>query len=215
VLGWPALGVAIELRVERVEPMKQLVFRSDDASLELNFREGQIELRHSAQFEDDDEREGTLSSWRMALATLAHYLEQHDGRARTVHWAVERSQASIADAHAFFTLSGAQRGWLTRTSTGSGIGDVNSEVALDLAWGPSLTGRVLAHTPPRDALISWRETNHSLLALRTLPCPGSSSERLLVATWSTWDMPETAHISAQLAAALQRLAQLHKHRASA
>src|SRR5205085_2652145 len=106
---------------------------------------------------------------------LAHYLEHHDGELRSVHWAVRPAQTSIERAHAFFTLPEAQRGWLTRD--GSGVGEPGSDVSLELAWGSALHGRVLSHTPPRDVLLSWRETNHSLLALRTLPCGELAAER--------------------------------------
>jgi uncharacterized protein YndB with AHSA1/START domain len=213
VLGWPSLNVAIDLRVERVEPMRRVVFSSDDSRLELIVAPGKVTIEHSADF-DEDEREGTLSSWRLSLATLAHYLEHHDGRSRTVNWAVQRATTSLEDAHAFFTLSGAQSGWLTRNN-GTDIGAVGSEVALDLAWGTPMTGRVLSHTPPRDLLLSWRETNQSLLALRTLPSHQAPNERLLVATWSTWDLPETAPTAANLQGALSRLARVLENRARA
>lgn len=213
VLGWPSLRVAVDLRVEHVEPMRRVMFSSDDSHLELTVAPGKVTIEHSADF-DEDEREGTLSSWRLSLATLAHYLEHHDGRSRTVNWAVQRATTSLEDVHAFFTLSGAQSGWLTRKS-GTDIGAVGSEVALDLAWGSVMTGRVLSHTPPRDVLLSWRETNHSLLALRTLPSHEAPNERLLVATWSSWDLPETAPTTANLQGALSRLARVLENRARA
>jgi uncharacterized protein YndB with AHSA1/START domain len=213
VLGWPSLGVAIDLKVERVEAQRRIVLSSEDSRLELNVAPGKVSIEHSADF-DDDEREGTLSSWRLALATLAHYLEHHDGRARTVSWAVHPASTNLEDAHAFFTLSGAQSAWLTR-SNGRDIGAVGSEIALALAWGSPLTGRVLSHTPPRDLLLSWRETNQSLLALRTLPLHESADERLLVATWSSWDLPETEPILAHLQGALSRLSRVLEKRARA
>lgn len=214
VLGWPALGVAVHLGVERVEASSRLVLAADDSQLELEIGEGRVLLTHRAEF-DDDECAGTLSSWRLALGTLAHYLEQHDGQPRRVHWASARAATSIDDAHAFFTLPGAQSGWLTRTSSGTGIGDEGSEVALDLAWGGTLSGQVLSHSPPRDALISWRETNQSLLALRTLPAPDSSHERLLIATWSSWGVPETQAIADHLSGAFARLGRILSSRATA
>ncbi len=213
LLGWPALGVAVELGVERVEPLKRLVLRGADAQLELEFEPGRVLLCHSADF-DEDEHAGTLSSWKLALATLAHYVERHAEQPRVVHWLVERVHVSLEDAHAFFTLAGAHSGWLTRSSQGTGIGDAGSAVALDLAWGSPLTGHVLAHSAPRDALISWHETNDSLLALRTLPCP-DSSERLLVGTWSSWGLEETAPTAAHLAGAFSRLARLLERRVHA
>jgi uncharacterized protein YndB with AHSA1/START domain len=214
ILGFPSLGVAVQLEVERVEEQRRVVLCADDSRLELAITPGRIVLTHSADF-DDDECAGTLSSWRLSLATLAHYLEQHDGQERTVHWAVARAPTSVDAAHAFFTLSGAHSGWLTRGSSGSGIGDVGSEVALDLAWGSRLTGRVLSHTPPRDVLLSWRETNESLLALRTLPSPDTAHERLLIATWSSWGLSQTAAIAQHLTTALSRLSRLLQNRASA
>jgi uncharacterized protein YndB with AHSA1/START domain len=214
VLGWPALGVAVQLDVERVEEQRRIVLAAEDSRLELFIDEGRIQLTHSADF-DDDEQAGTQSSWRLSLATLAHYLEHHDGEERSVHWAVSRAKASFEDAHAFFTLSAAQSAWLTRGNSGRDIDAVGSEIALDLAWGNPMTGRVLAHTPPRDVLLSWRETNHSLLALRTLPSPTTAHERLLIATWSSWGLAQTNPIAQNLSAVLTRLAGLLENRATA
>jgi len=214
VLGWPTLGVAVELEVERVEHERSVVLTAEDSRLELEIADGRVALTHSADF-DDDESEGTLSSWRLSLATLAHYLERHDGAERHVHWSVARARASVADAHAFFTLPGAHSGWLTRGSSGTGVGAVGSEVALELAWGSPLSGTVLSHTEPRDALISWRETNDSLLALRTLPSPDTPEERLLIATWSSWGAGDTGTIEQNLDAAITRLSRTLENRASA
>jgi uncharacterized protein YndB with AHSA1/START domain len=214
VLGWPALGVEVQLEVERVEEQRRIVLAAEDSRLELAVAEGRIQLTHEADF-DDDEHAGTESSWRLALATLAHYLEHHEGQSRHVHWAVSPAKASVEDAHAFFTLSAAQGAWLTRGDNGRDIAAVGSEVKLDLAWGKSMTGQVLAHTPPRDLLLSWRETNQSLLALRTLPSPSAEHERLLIATWSSWGFSQTDAIAENLDAALTRLAGLLARRASA
>jgi uncharacterized protein YndB with AHSA1/START domain len=213
-LRWPSLGVAIDLKVGLIDPMRRIVLQSEDSELELKIAANQVSIEHRADF-DDDESEGTASSWRLSLATLAHYLEHHDGRARAVHWAVQPAATSLEDAHAFFTLSGAQRGWLTRSAAATNVGTVGSPIALDLAWGQSLTGQVLSHSPPRDLLLSWQETNLSLLALRTLPSPGAPNERLLAATWSTWDVPETAPTMVQMQAALSRLARILENRATA
>jgi uncharacterized protein YndB with AHSA1/START domain len=211
-LGWPELGVSIALQVERVEPERTIILRSDDSRLEFHISPGKVTVEHSADF-DDDTREGTRSSWQLSLATLAHYLKYHDGRPRHVHWALQRGTASLEDAHAFFTLAEAHNAWLTRRSTG--IGAAGSDARLQLSWDAPLTGRVLAHTPPRDVLLSWRETNQSLLALRTLPSPESATERLLAVTWSTWGNAATAPTTAHFRAALQRLSRILERRAQA
>ncbi len=217
LLSWPALSVAIELTVEVVEPRRRLVFRSeDDARLELRFEPNRVLLEHVGEFEED-ERDGTLSSWRLSLASLAHYLEHHDGRVRRVHWATQHAKTSLEDAHAFFTLAGAQSGWLTRTGTGTGtgIGEPGTEVSLDLAWGEHVSGSVLCHTAPRDVLVSWREKNQALLALRTLPALGGRDERLLTASFSSWDERGGEGVAAQMQAALSRLSRILETRASA
>ncbi len=212
MLGWPALGVAVELEIDRIEHERSVVLTAEDSRLELEIGEGRVALSHSADF-DDDEADGTLSSWRLSLATLAHYLEHHDGQERHVHWSIARAKASIEDAHAFFTLAGAQNGWLTRS--GTGVGALGSDVTLDLAWGSALTGTVLSHTEPRDVLVSWHETNDSLLALRTLPSPDAPEERLLIATWSSWGVEDTKLIEQNLDAAVTRLSRTLENRASA
>ena len=213
-LGWTALGVAVELEIERIEHERSVVLTAEDSRLELEIADGRVALSHSADF-DDDESDGTLSSWRLSLATLAHYLENHDGEERHVHWSVARAKASIEDAHAFFTLAGAQSAWLTRGTSGTGIEALGTEVALDLAWGSPLSGQVLSHTVPRDVLISWQQTNDSTLALRTLPSPDAPEERLLIATWSSWGLPDPKSIEQNLDAAITRLARTLENRASA
>jgi hypothetical protein len=62
---------------------------------------------------------------------------------------------------------------------------------------------------PRDILLSWRETNQSLLALRTLPSPDAPNQRLLTTTWSAWGkLANEERIAAELDGALARLSRV-------
>ena len=75
-LGWPDLGVSIRLDVLELLEGRRVVFGHGESRVRFEVKEGEVELSHSAPFEDDEEQ-GTESSWRLALGTLSHYLERY------------------------------------------------------------------------------------------------------------------------------------------
>jgi uncharacterized protein YndB with AHSA1/START domain len=205
-LGWPELGVHIDLEVREVEQRRHLAFEHASARLEFEISPGEITLSHHAPF-DNDEAEGTESSWRVALGTLAHYLACHDGRERHVFWAVRSAMTTSESAHAFFTLPETLASWLGRTE--EPIGPAGTRYRLEPLWGGSMTGTVLAHMEGRDLALSFEEAENSVIGLRTLPSPRASGERLLLAFWSRWvESDATSHIETGLDTALGRLARM-------
>lgn len=203
-LGWPLLGIELQLDVVRVEADRSVTLTHGSARLELEIVNGGIELRHTAPF-DDDIFEGTASSWRVALATLANYLARHAGRPRRVHWAVARARGSAQLCHAYFTEPELLSTWLGSTSTL--IGAVDSNVTLALASGRRASGPVLAHTPGRDLALRWREADDSILVLRTLPVDADRNARYVLLGWSRWsDLPEVEAIQHELNRAVGQLA---------
>lgn len=205
-LGWPDLGVSIDLDVLELLEGKSVVFGHGESRVRFEVREGEVELHHSAPFEDDEEV-GTESSWRLALGTLAHYLDRYAGRTRENVWLVKPAKTSAEAAHAFFTLPDALGAWLGRAS--APIGAVGSRYRIELSGGGSMSGVVLAHTDGRDLALRWDEANYSVVVLRTLPSPTGPDERLLVVSWSRWAPLDNAErIAGELDGALARLVQL-------
>jgi uncharacterized protein YndB with AHSA1/START domain len=203
-LAWPMLGIELVLDVVRLEDDRSIAFTHGPARLELEVARGGVELRHTAPF-DDDTLEGTASAWRIALATLANYLSRHAGRTRRVYWAVARARGSVELCHAYFTEPELLAAWFGSSS--SLIGAVDSSVTLSLASGRRASGPVLAHTPGRDLAIRWRETDDSMLVLRTLPVDSDRAARFLLLGWSRWsEVPEVENIQNELSRAVNQLA---------
>ena len=65
-LGWPDLGVSIHLDVLELHEGRRVVFGHGESRVRFEVK--------------DDEELGTESSWRLALGTLAHYLDRYAGQ---------------------------------------------------------------------------------------------------------------------------------------
>jgi uncharacterized protein YndB with AHSA1/START domain len=205
-LGWPDLGVSIRLDVLELLAGRSVVFGHGESRVRFEVKEGEVELSHSAPF-DEDEELGTESSWRLALGTLAHYLDRYAGHERETVWLVKPARTSAEAAHAFFTLPDALGAWLGRAA--AAIGPVGSRYRIALGSGGSMSGVVLAHTEGRDLALRWDEASYSVITLRTLPSPAGGHERLLVISWSRWSELENAErIAGELDGALARRVQL-------
>ena len=205
-LGWPDLGVSIRLDVLELLEGRRVVFGHGESRVRFEVKEGEVELSHSAPFEDDEEL-GTESSWRLALGTLSHYLERYAGQERETVWLVKPAKTTAEAAHAFFTLPDALGAWLGRASTT--LGAVGSRYRIALSGGGTMSGVVLAHTEGRDLALRWDEADYSVITFRTLPSPTGEHERLLVISWSRWSYLENAErIAGELDGALARLVQL-------
>jgi uncharacterized protein YndB with AHSA1/START domain len=188
-LGWPALGLSVMLDVVRVEPEQRLILRNGQALVDTVIGDQLVTLTHSGLAHGDDHA-GLESSWRVALALLAHHCERPADEQRRVHWLIGATRCSAAAAHVFFTDSAALASWLTRRGQ---IGETGSELALELADGTPLSGHVLANVPGHDLAVSWQEDGQSVLCMRTLPVSADPGQRLVALCWSRWGdapMPE-------------------------
>ena len=132
----------------------------------------------------DDEFQGVVSGWIMALAQLEHWLTQYDdGGAREHLFAMLPCQYEYADLLPYYTTREGLEAWLaaraefkrgdrahsseTPTSneqSGDALA-VGDHVRLELREGPSLDGQVLAQSE-RELMLSWPE----LRATLTLKC---------------------------------------------
>lgn len=205
-LGWPDLGVSIRLDVLELLEGQRVVFGHGESRVRFEVREGEVVLSHSAPFEEEEEQ-GTASSWRLALGTLAHYLDRYAGQKRETVWLVKPVTTSSEAAHAFFTLPDALGAWLGKAS--APIGGAGSRYRISLGSGGTMSGIVLAHTEGRDLALRWDEAGHSVISFRTLPSPEGEHQRLLVLSWSRWSELENAErIAGELDGALARLSQV-------
>ncbi|MCA9647845.1 MAG: hypothetical protein KC492_44445, partial [Myxococcales bacterium] len=182
-LGWPALGVSMELDVAEVEQGRRVVLQDMDTKLVIEVIAGGLRLTHESVHADD--LEGMSSSWRLALSQLGHSLERHPGLERKSHWAAQPLHASAETVYAFGTEPALASRWLWSGT----VGQEGERAELRIAQRP-LSGRVLCHVPGRDLSIVWEEEAASTLSLRTLPSPFSADERIVALVWSVWQPAE-------------------------
>jgi len=103
----------------------------------------------------DDEFEGVVSGWQMALAILTRYLERHHGQPRESFFAMQPARFDYEAIRPYFQDPKLLSRWLTRSG---GIGATGTSIRLELFDGSTLSGEVLAVTS-REAAISWSEIN--------------------------------------------------------
>ena len=144
-----------------------------------------LRLLNSGFSEDatfDDEYEGVVSGWKMALATLKQWLERHPEGRRTHRLVLQPASYSAESLHAKFHTADGRRGWLHPAVSGT------STVLVD-------TGREL--------LLSWaaREAVLGLKAFRMGP------QQMLALDLSTWSASPTGldRVAADMQEVLTRL----------
>lgn len=184
-LYWAAFNARVEVSVLDLVPYRRMLLRHGDSVVEFLFDHQQVTLIHGGLTGDDD-REGLASSWKVALAQLAHCVERHPGRQRRVHWLVRQVRSTPGSVYLGFSDPHLLDLWLTNSG---GIAEQGQPYKLALKSGQLLTGTVLAHIPGRDLVLSCDSFDESLLTLRTLPSPLSSDERLVALVWSEWGPP--------------------------
>jgi uncharacterized protein YndB with AHSA1/START domain len=198
-LGWPALGVSLELDVVELEPERLLLLKKGATRLSLRLHDGGVELEHSG-VGDGDAREGVSASWQLSLGLLAHYCEAHGDARRTVRWLLSPARTTPEAAHVFFSHGDALATWL---GAGPSVGPAGSRYELELGGAGRMSGSVLANVPGRDVALAWDEDGGSTVVLRTLPRPFDPELRLVVLSYSRWgkraaeqarlDLLEAAH----------------------
>jgi uncharacterized protein YndB with AHSA1/START domain len=181
-LHWAAFGTSVELDVVELVTLERLVFTPGSSRVELEIGERNLTLSHSG-LELEDDVEGLASSWRLALAQLAHSVERHPGEPRKVEWLLRRARTSPESAYFFFTDPHCLSLWLT---TAGGIGEPGSDYDLRVRGGFELRGSVLQNVSGRDVAITCRNHGDAVLVLRTLPSPLSKQERVVALMWSEW-----------------------------
>lgn len=179
-LAWLAFGARLRLEVVEVVPYERIVMHHGDSIVELSVERELVTLRHSGP-EASADAEGLSSSWRLALAQLAHSVERHPGRKRSVRWFLKRMRCTAESAHLCFTDATLLGRWL---GEGTGIGETGSATSLTSSSGRLLSGAVLVNVPGRDVAIRCESFDDAVLGMRTLPFPGG--DRMVALVWSQW-----------------------------
>ncbi len=105
--------------------------------------------------EDDEEFEGVLSGWRMALAIMKLYVENHYGRQRRTFFAMQPAPFEYERIRHYFHAPDGLARWLA--SSGA-IGQEGDRYSLVLRDGTRMSGLVLAVTT-REVAVSWEEAD--------------------------------------------------------
>jgi len=184
---FPHFGFEHFYEVLEADPPQRLLLRADLGGGEMlqeiliESRGGETVLRlvHSGFAAGDEdpsrqeELEGIDSGWRLALAVLRHYLENHFGRERRTLFVLQPASFSYDDLPAFYRSAEGLAGWLTRSGS---IGATGERSDLVLRNGALLDGVTLEWTG-REAAVSWEQVS-GVVELKAF---GSSPERRLLA----------------------------------
>lgn len=180
--GNPAGILEIQIERESGETVVRLI--------NSGFREGA---------EWDDEYEGTVSGWQMALAVLKYYLENYFGQPKSYFFAMRPASFTFDQLRPYFLESSGLAKWLT---TSGAIGKPGGRCELALRDDGKLTGRVLAVTN-REVALSWEEIR-GVLELKAFPM---GPKRVLSIWGCGWNLDPTRakEIERRMEAAIGRL----------
>lgn len=213
-------GYVLPYKVVDAEPGKLFVLKWEAAhGMPAGILEVTIERKGGATlvrlvnsgFREDaawnDEYEGVVSGWKMSLAILKYYLENHFGHAKTALLLMRPASFTYEQLHEYFTDASKLGLWLTKSGAIRKVGDA---CRLELRDGkdglaPTLTGRVLADTG-REVTVSWDEIGGTLEWKGFAMGP----KRVVALRCMSWNLnPEKKKkLEGQLNAAVQRLAAL-------
>jgi uncharacterized protein YndB with AHSA1/START domain len=215
---WETFGFEIPLQVFEAERGRYLAFGGPARSPEhpqglqeilITQDGGSCVLRLvNSGFRDgsdwDDEYEGVVSGWAMALATLKRWIESYKGGERSHHIVARPAAFEYEDLAPLFTTADGLKGWLA-SEVRAPAAELQPGAALDLelVGGGALTGEVLARTS-RELLFSWEE-RRGVLGLKCFSlAPGS---RMVALDFSGWGIAERDFeaVRAMLDAAVDRL----------
>ena len=212
-LSWGAFGANVELQVLVCVPHQRLRLRHRQSEVEFSLHEHQVQFTQYG-LEPGEDVEGLSSSWQISLAQLAHSIERHPGRRRSVEWLVRTTSARPETLHLYFTQPELQKSWLAEAEAPLRVGE---PYAWTLQSGIRLTGRVLALVPGRDVALSCDNLGDGIIVLRSIPNPLDDGMRIIAISVSQWGRPARTgtRIVEQLSLALPRLANLSSAAGSA
>ena len=211
-------GYVLPYQVAAAEPGKLFVLKWEaqqggptgilEVTIERKSGTTVVRLVNSGFREDaawNDEYEGVVSGWKMSLAILKHYLENHFGKEKAGFLIMRPASFAYEGLHTYLTDPARLALWLTKSGA---IGKVGDPCRLELRDGgpaPTVTGRVLADTG-REVTVSWDEIGGTL-ELKGFP---AGPQRMVGVRCMSWRSgPEDmAKLKEQLSPAIERLAGL-------
>jgi uncharacterized protein YndB with AHSA1/START domain len=212
-------GYVLPYKVVDAEPGKLFVLKWEapqggpvgilEVTIERKGGATHVRLVNSGFREDaawNDEYEGVVSGWKMSLAILKYYLENHFGCAKTALLLMRPASSTYEQLHTYFVDASKLASWLTKSGT---IGKVGDACRLELRDGgtfiATLTGRVLADTG-REVTVSWEEIGGTLELKGFTMGP----QRMAGVRCISWKLnpEERTRLETQLKAAVERLAGL-------
>ena len=211
-----SFGMELEYDVLEAEPGKLLVLRGrspmgtefrQQIRIEVEGGETVLHLTHSG-FGDDadwgDEYEGIDSGWKLALALLRHYLENHFGKKRTGFLVMRPTALSYDAAQPYFRSGNGLGRWLVEDGSLEDL-TPGDELRLTLRDGGTISGRVLADSG-REIALSWEEIDG---ALELKIFPAGPDGRMVALRGSSWRLSEEemGQLAAKLEPAVARLAE--------
>jgi uncharacterized protein YndB with AHSA1/START domain len=164
-------------------------------------------------FRDDaewkDEYEGVVSGWKMSLAILKYYLENHFARKKTGSLVMRPASFRYEQLLPYFLEAPKLAKWFARSGA---IGKPGDRVHLDLRDAGKLTGRALTITD-REVTVSWEEIGGTL-ELKAFKAGPQRMVGLRTMSWKL-DANEMKALESQLTKAVERLAALFPASAAA
>jgi uncharacterized protein YndB with AHSA1/START domain len=148
----------------------------------------------------DEQYEGTVSGWQMAMAILKHYLENYFGQPKTLIFAMRPAQFSYEQLMPFYTTAAGLGQWLATSGT---IGKFGEQFKFALLDGGEMTGRVLAITRSEVAL-SCEEISGTIELKAFSMGPGKRTVGIRCLGWGM-EPAQAKEIEGRMESALERL----------
>ena len=200
-------GLELPVKVIEALPGQRLVFcdetrdsgaRVTEITISRDRDETLVELVNSGfpeAAEFDEQFEGCVRGWKIALATLKHFVERQAGRRRSNLLVMRPAAFEYDDLVPLYTTAKGLARWLSDSGELGG---------LQLKSGGRMTGPVHVRTPP-EVLVGWTELN-ALLTLKAFAL-GPGRGRAVALQVNAWDLPEAAAVETRrdLDAAIDRL----------
>lgn len=166
---WNFFGVELPVHVFEARPGEYLAFGGPEGAVPSALQEiwvrqagGATVLRlANSGFRDgpewDEEYCGVDSGWRMALATLKHWLEHYAGASRTHLFVLRPASFEYAElAELYATRTGLARWFATSVDSPREVLEPGDVVRIEIATAGTLTGTVLAKSPS-ELCVAWSE----------------------------------------------------------
>ena len=212
---WDAFGYAVPYQIHEAVPDERLVYGFEAPGrppgrieIDLHAEGGGVTrvtlvnhgFRDGAQW--DEEYQGVVSGWQMALATMKRSLEGFAGQARLDLLITHPATIDFARTVTFQRTGTGLASWLGESADLSPVGAPVKIESTDLG---TLTGEVLA-TTDIETLISWEEESGTL-GLKTFRMgPMGMVVALHASSWA-WSEADQERVRPLLEKAVERWAQ--------